>query len=362
MTAGAGPDTVSSLIRLGKKLSGDLSTGAYDVHGVLTRVTTNSGDIADAIADFLRPFAVDDPGGSRDKTPDIDVHLFAVDRLEDSMTPVPEQAELLYNWGMMQIRHDGPCRYSLVDKRAQVTADVEQCRAVGFAEMSLLESDWLVTNLFFYPLWAQLLKVKGLFPLHAAGLVRDGHAILFLGRSGSGKSTLSISLVRSGFGLLSDDTVFLRKKDDRVEALSFPEEINVREETIKLLPELSRVKNFNVNELRQKSSFSIEELYPGSIVDSSTPAVMAFPRIADRESTTSEPMSSTDALSQSLRYGFFFLDPSTTERHFYIMSLLARQTRCFRLNTGSEQDGLVRAVDQMMAGPEQDGVPSEEGK
>ncbi|GBE57321.1 HPr kinase/phosphorylase [bacterium BMS3Abin01] len=362
MTAGCGTDTVSRLIRLGKKLSAELSTSVYDVHGVLTRVTTNSGDIADALAHFLRAFAVDATGASRDETPDIDIHLFAVETLEDSMSPAPEQAELLYNWGMLKIRHDGSCRYSRLDERAQVTADVEGCQAAGFTEMSLLESDWLVTNLFFYPLWAQLLKVKGLFPLHAAGLVREGRSILFLGRSGSGKSTLSISLVRSGFGLLSDDTVFLREKDDRVEALSFPEEINVREETIKLLPELSRVKNFTVNELRQKSSFSIEELYPGSIVHSSTPVVMAFPRIADRESTTSEPMSSTDALSQSLRYGFFFLDPSTTERHFYIMSLLARQTRCFHFNTGSEQDGLVRAVNQLMAGPEQDGVPSEEGK
>ncbi|HDY69912.1 MAG TPA: hypothetical protein ENH54_03150, partial [Actinobacteria bacterium] len=180
MTAGCGPETIDSLVRLGKKLPGELSTGTFDVHGVLARVTTNSSDVADAIAHFLRAFATGGTDGSRSETPDIDVHLFAVDALEDSMSPVTEQAELLYNWGMLKIRHDGPCRYAQVDQRARVTADVKECRAVGFTEKSLLESDWLVTNLFFYPLWAQLLKMKGLFPLHAAGLARENRSVLFL--------------------------------------------------------------------------------------------------------------------------------------------------------------------------------------
>ena len=325
-------------------MPGDLKSITFDVHGVTTRVRTNSDQAAVAIEKFLSHFGI-----GAVKHADIEFHLFFVDSLDEAISPVPASAKLLYDWGMVRVFQQDSCRYLKVENRARVTADVEQRTAAGFAERELLESDWLVTNLFFYPLWAQLLKVNGLFPLHAAGLASGNRASLFLGRSGSGKSTLSLNLVRGGLGLLSDDTVFLREAGDGVEVLSFPEEINVKEETIKLLPELSRIKKFKVNKLRQKSSFSIEELYPGCVVDSSIPAIMVFPEIADSVETSVEPMTGTEALSESLRYGFFFLDPSTTRQHFNIMSLLANQVHCYRLYSGSDQKQLERVVSELLA-------------
>jgi hypothetical protein len=347
---------VADLVRLGQQsFSVDLSTGYYDVHGVSTRTATNSDAVAGALAKFLQAF----PGRETD-SPDIQVHLFTVDALDASMGTVPAAAPLLYNWGMVKIYHQGPLRYLEVDNRARVVADVKQRSAVGFARNELLQSDWLVTNLFFYPLWGQLLKESGLFPLHAAGLVKEGRSCLFLGRSGSGKSTLTLHLVRDGYGLLSDDTVFLRDNGGTVEALSFPEEINVNEQTIELIPELSRVQNFTVNELRQKSSFSIEELYPGCVVDNSVPALMMFPQIAEVKTTQAVPMTRTEALAQAMRYGYFFLDPSTTGRHFEILSLLAKQTLCFHLYTGSDQEDMGRVVDRLLtASLEQDKTSGE---
>jgi len=347
---------VADLVRLGQqRSSAELSTGFYDVHGVKSRVASNSEEVTSAISRFLRAF----PGSENDK-PDIEVHLFTVDTLEDAVAAVPEQAPLMYDWGQVKIYHQGSLRFMEVDGRARVVADVERRTAVGFAASELLQTDWLITNLFFYPLWGQLLKEAGIFPLHAAGLSREGHACLFLGRSGSGKSTLTLHLVKSGYGLLSDDTVFLRKKDGGVEVLSFPEEINVSEQTVKLIPELSRVQKFTVNELRQKSSFSIEELYPGCVVDSAEPALMVFPQIAEVESTQVVQMSQTEALAQSMRYGYFFLDPSTTGKHFEILSLLAKQTRCFRLYSGSDQEELGKVVDGLLTGSlEQDQTSGE---
>jgi len=332
------------LVRLGQKTaSGEPSTGNFNVHGVRTRTVTNSADVARALAHFMRAFPGDEAG-----EPDIRVHLFTVDSLEAVAAAAPADAQLLYDWGQVKIYHQGPLRYMQADTRARVVAAVEHRVAVGFAAKELLQSDWLVTNLFFYPLWEQLLKEAGLFPLHAAGLLRDGRSCLFLGRSGSGKSTLTLHLVKSGYGLLSDDTVFLRETDGKVEALSFPEEINVSEQTIKLIPELSRVQRFTENELRQKSSFSIEELYPGCVTDTSQPALMVFPEIAEVATTQFAPMTRTEALS--MRYGYFFLDPSTTGRHFEILSLLARQTRCYHLYSGSDQEELGRVVDDLLAG------------
>ncbi|MBE0428993.1 MAG: hypothetical protein IBX61_03870 [Thermoleophilia bacterium] len=346
MTPDSTSGAVADLVRLGQQHSQDrLRARTFNVHGVTTLLLTNSDTMAGAVSKLLRPFRVEDSS----KT-DITVHLFAVDDLVEDMAPVPAEASLLYDWGMLKIFHAGQERYLKVDDRARVVADIGQKTAVGFAGQELLFSDWLISNLFFYPLWAQLVKESGLFPLHAAGLSRDDKGFLFLGKSGSGKSTLTLNLVRGGYGLLSDDTVFLRlqQEEDRVRVLSFPEEINVKEETIQLLPELSKVKNFSFNELRGKSSFSIDELYPGCVVESSIPRVLVFPEIADSDATVVEPMSRTEALALSMRYGFFFLDPSTTARHFEILSRLAGQAHCYRLYAGRNQEELERVIGSLL--------------
>ncbi|MEK6536490.1 MAG: hypothetical protein AABZ63_03275, partial [Actinomycetota bacterium] len=61
-------------------------------------------------------------------------------------------------------------------------------------------------------------------------------------------------------------------------------------------------------------------------------------------------MSRTEALALAMRYGYFFLDPSTTGRHFEILSLLARQTSCFRLYSGRDQEEMGRTVDRLLTG------------
>lgn len=335
---------ITELVRLGQKSPNvHLETADFNVHGVKTRAATNSIAVAAALTGFLSAFP-----GSESEAPDIRVHLYTTESLDEAMAPVPEEAPLLYDWDKVKIYHQGPLRYLEVDTRARVVADVEQRRLVGFAEEELLYSDWLITNLFFYPLWGQLLKESGLFPLHAAGLERNGQSCLFLGRSGSGKSTLTLNLVREGYRLLSDDTVFLQEEEGTVKALSFPEEINVSEQTIKLLPELSRVQKFTENELRQKSSFSIEELYPGAVAETSVPALMVFPQIAEVKSTQVLPMTRTEALAQAMRYGYFFLDPSTTGRHFEILSLLVKQTQGYHMYSGNDQKDLGSIVDKLL--------------
>lgn len=348
MTSQGNSSAVSGLVRKGKKLStAGLQSLAFNVHGVTTRAMTNSSTVSQAVANFLHPFSRDETGGP----PGIEVYLFAVDSLTDDMAPVPQDARLLYDWGMIKVFCSGPYRYLEVDGRARVLADLQQNKMVGFSAIDLLESGWIISHMIFYPLWAQLIKAAGLFPLHGAGLVRDGKGFLFLGRSGSGKSTLALHLVRSGYRLLSDDTVFLKMgKEGKVEALCFPEEINVSRQTIELLPELSGVKNFTVNEHRHKSSFSIEELYPGSLADRSRPVALVFPEITDSEATAAEPVSRTEALELSMRYGYFFLDPSTIGKHLEILSQLARQTDCFRLYCGRNQAELERVLSSLLSG------------
>jgi len=54
-----------------------------------------------------------------------------------------------------------------------------------------------------------LRQVSDAFALHAAGVARDGKALIIAGASGAGKSTLTVELLRNGFDYLSDEAVFV---------------------------------------------------------------------------------------------------------------------------------------------------------
>jgi hypothetical protein len=55
-----------------------------------------------------------------------------------------------------------------------------------------------------------LLNARDREPLHAAGIVRDGVAILLAGPSGTGKSTLCYAAARRGYGILGDDAAYVQ--------------------------------------------------------------------------------------------------------------------------------------------------------
>jgi hypothetical protein len=76
------------------------------------------------------------------------------------------------------------------------------CRpALGECVLSVLrpEADqlWLATHpLFTLPL-LEMLKRRGKYGIHAAGVARNGRSLLLPGSSGAGKSTLTIALLRA---------------------------------------------------------------------------------------------------------------------------------------------------------------------
>lgn len=340
------PVSATDLAEFGRRhFPEELLSASFDLHGVRTRLLTNSPDVAAAVESFLAPFIAGGAGGGAD----IEVSLFTVDELDETMAAVPPGTPALYDWGPLRVFHAGASRYLELDTRARAVAGVAERRLTGFIRRDALGSPWLVSRQIFYPLWGQLMKECGLYPFHAAGLTRNGAGLLLAGRSGSGKSTLTLQLVRSGYGCLGDDTVFLREAGGRVEALSFPEEINVTGETRRMLPDLAQVENFAADPLRDKSSFALATLFPASGVDHTEPELLIFPEITGSDGSAALPMSRTEALALCLRFGFFFIDPSTTGRHFEILSALVRQAACHRLQSGRDQERLKQVVGSLVA-------------
>lgn len=66
--------------------------------------------------------------------------------------------------------------------------------------------------------------VKGVIPIHASSVVRDGETVLFLGESGTGKSTHSRLWIEHIVGtyLLNDDSPLVRVTDGQIVACGSP--------------------------------------------------------------------------------------------------------------------------------------------
>lgn len=59
-----------------------------------------------------------------------------------------------------------------------------------------------------------ILSLRGITCLHAAAVVINGNAVVFMGDSSAGKSTLAATFAKNGFAILSDDIVAITTQDD----------------------------------------------------------------------------------------------------------------------------------------------------
>jgi HprK-related kinase B len=86
---------------------------------------------------------------------------------------------------------------------------------------------------------AKVVLGRGHVLLHAAGVSRDGRAVVLAGPPGAGKSSAALHLVDAGFRFVSNDRVLARADDGRVEALGYAKQPRVNPGTLLGHPRLS---------------------------------------------------------------------------------------------------------------------------
>jgi hypothetical protein len=338
--------------RLGKgileRLDGArLNAATYRVHGLDTTVYADNHLLALAIQDFLRSFR-DMPAGESD----MEFYLLTMEEGDDRGYGVGDQAgegELLYDWQVLRYRSQGQLRYQEVPGGGSVIADPEGGLAVAFVDSEIAACSWSIAHVIFFPIWAQMLKARGIFPVHAAGLERDGMGILFPGRSNCGKSTLAFHLLRHGYKLLGDDTIFIRRGEAAPELLFFPEEVDVCAETVDLYPSLALARNLTEDRWQPKARVNLNEIGPNSVVESSPARLLIFPVIASDGKTRYERVNPTEALAELILYAFLFMDPETSKENFSLLAGLVQSVRCYRLYMGRDGTELAAAVDEIAA-------------
>ncbi|MES1243141.1 MAG: hypothetical protein ABUT39_16130 [Acidobacteriota bacterium] len=209
------------------------------------------------------------------------------------------------------------------------------------------EELWILSHPFVSVPMMELLKRRGLFGVHAAGAALDGRALVLAGTSGSGKSTLSLALARAGFDFLGDDTLFLAWRPDGLRVLAFPDEIDLTEETAGFFPELPETAARATPGWR-KRQLRAGEAFGARIAWECEPAVLVFPRVSGRPRSELRPIDAGEALLE-LAPNVLLTQPEASQAHLDALAELARASRCWRLETGTDLDEAATLLRGLLA-------------
>lgn len=193
-----------------------------------------------------------------------------------------------------------------------------------------------------HTLWAyvllKLLRPKGVFSLHAAGLVSPaGEGLLLIGQPGSGKSTLSIGLIRAGWGYLSDDAVLLRRQGEHIEALALRKHFYVDASAAAAYPDFALGEPVPDTSGGQRRRIGVETAFTDQYRPHCIPKRLLFPRIVRDEVSALRAVRPVSALSSLLgESGSQLFDRDTMSAHLGVLNQLIKQSRLYELESGRD--------------------------
>jgi hypothetical protein len=194
----------------------------------------------------------------------------------------------------------------------------------------------------------ETMKRFGRYPLHAAALALNGKGVLVPGASGAGKSTTSVTLVRAGFDFLADDTVFLTRSTDKLWVDGFPDEVDVTENTVGRIPELSHLAGAPLLPGRDKYSFRVEEIFGITPLVGCRPAFLIAPRVVDQPGSELEPLPASEAFL-ALVPNVLMTDPAASQAHLDMLADLVEMVPCLRFRVGSDLDDAAACIAELVA-------------
>jgi hypothetical protein len=195
-----------------------------------------------------------------------------------------------------------------------------------------------------------LLRYRGWYPLHTAALTLGDRGVLLVAPSDHGKSTAALTLVRSGWAFLSDDTVLLRSAEEEIRAYSFRRNFCVDPDAVEHFPALGEQSWPSSLSDAAKWQVDVESIYSGRYQPRCTPRVLLLPKVVDAPCSRVEPADPKTALRVLLTQGAFFLvsNRDIADSHLEVLGTLIRQSQAYHLHAGRDVRAETDALDALV--------------
>ena len=328
----------------------------YSIHGQRVNVSGSESDILEPLFTFLRYFEDSLPGEAADlhiqfspvaSRGAIPLSLPSLEWRIESHTANTFGEDLMSAWQCDIYACDGTLTVDLREN-GMLLVNYREGTGQGFlVNPHTLHPDILVS--YFHFVLSELLKRQGLYTIHATALEKEGRGVLIPGYSGRGKTTACISLLRSGYRCISDDHPLLRMRHGALEVLSFPEKVDVTENSVKFFPEFNG--EFAQSKLYHgliKRYFYVEDFYPGRIAKSCEPRLLIFPQVVDQVTSHVELVPKRQAFEEILPHGLLVYEKSIARKEFQALSTLIQTVQSYRLYFGRDVLDLHRVIDPLM--------------
>lgn len=211
-----------------------------------------------------------------------------------------------------------------------LVADLARRRVMGFFSPAMLEDReffrWTFPDCATYV----LLVRHWLTPVHAACVVRDGQGICLCGPAGAGKTSLAYACARAGYGLLTEDVVYLHRFENPMSFRGNPTRLHFRVSARELFPELHQVPITMRRERHEYLAVRVEQWLPGRVVTQADPGALVFLDRGPTAAASLEPVPASEA--QWLLYEDLRRDEERMmEAHQQMLQRLV-QTGAYRLH------------------------------
>jgi hypothetical protein len=312
---------------------------AFQMHGVDVAIKSDDPTLMSRLRGRLGPFS----SRARQVT---EAELRFEFRLADAGVgldrgPLPQRT--VYKVAGVEFRYDDAYDRLFVSSGERLigVAYAKRDVAVFEVELDTVADLEMYSQTLFTVCLVELMKRHGRYSLHAAGISVGDAGILLAGPSGAGKSTLAILLLQSlgkRAGFLGDDMLFLRTQAGEIRMLGWSEPINVGKWTEKQLPPLQPRMRRTATAGRKGQIAAFEVAGANPSVDA-RPEVIIFPRVTRHATSTLIPISMDEALVE-LAPNVLLTEAVTSQAHLAALGELARQCRCYRLESGTDIERL----------------------
>jgi hypothetical protein len=241
-----------------------VATKNYNIHDILTvQVKTDNTGLLKGLNFPLTYFEVDD----NIKNPDIILNIGKFTPLNNDCYLVDHKYHVKRNYFYCK-DSDGKAKWEVEIEGFEKPPTIINFHGKVPRRYRILAPDMLPQDSILLPIIELFLGRKGFLLAHGGGIIKDGEAILFLGRSGSLKTTFIMNAVKHNYKILGDDRLTINVIDNQ-KANAFPIYPQILDYTLKNFKDenLNILKKFSLFKTLRKERLPISQVWQKEPVD-----------------------------------------------------------------------------------------------